>query len=84
MRVQLDIYIEPSCENCEQAFVIADLVRDRLPQVEVSLIDITAPGSSPPDSIFAVPTYLVNGETCSLGNPDGDQLVNQLQELAAA
>lgn len=83
MQVQLDIYIEPNCDNCERAVMIAELVRDQLPQVDVSLIDLSSPAANPPDSVFAVPTYLLNGETCSLGNPDEARLLRQLRALIA-
>jgi hypothetical protein len=31
--------------------------------------------------VFAVPTYLLNGQTRSLGNPDAEELVAELKEL---
>lgn len=83
MQVKLDIYIEPGCANCDQAYEIAERVRQHLPKVDVSLIDISQPGADPPDSVFAVPTYLLNGETWSLGNPDKGKLMDRLREMAA-
>lgn len=81
MSVQLDIYIEPDCINCDSAFRVARIVRDRLPGVEVSVIDISQPGTRAPDNVFAVPTYLLNGETWSLGTPDESKLLEHLEEL---
>lgn len=81
MSVQLDIYIEPDCINCDSAFRVAEIVRDRIPEVEVSVIDISQPGTRAPDNVFAVPTYLLNGETWSLGTPDEKRLLQRLEQL---
>ncbi len=54
-----------------------------MPEVDVAVIDISQAHASPPPSVFAVPTYLLNGETCSLGNPDVTNLLARLEELAA-
>ncbi|MGA9532453.1 MAG: thioredoxin family protein [Anaerolineales bacterium] len=84
MPANLEIYIEPNCATCELAFEIAELVQLRLPQVEVSLIDITEPNVERPDSVFAVPTYLLNGQTFSLGNPETGRLLERLESLVRA
>lgn len=81
MTVQLKIFIEPNCTNCDQAVQLAALVRQQLPQVEVDLIDISRPDAHPPDSVFAVPTFLINGKTLSLGNPDEQRLLGALQSM---
>ncbi len=83
MNIQLDIYIEPDCLNCDSAFRVAEVVRDRLPEVEVSVIDISQPGTRAPDNVFAVPTYLLNGETWSLGTPDEAELLHHLKQLTS-
>ncbi len=50
----------------------------RFPQVAIELIDIAAgPG---PETIFAVPTYVLNGRVVSLGNPYRHDLQRLLQE----
>jgi alkyl hydroperoxide reductase subunit AhpF len=84
MPTYLDIYIEANCVSCDLAIEIADLVQSTVPQVEVSLIDITEPGAEKPDSVFAVPTYLLNGQTYSLGNPDAGRLLERLESLVSA
>lgn len=84
MSVQLDIYIEPDCLTCDYAYELADLVRDRLPEVEVRTIDLSQPDRRAPDNVFAVPTYVLNGQTWSLGNPEAERLMQQLQEMLRA
>ena len=74
--MRLDIYIDDSCETCNHARQIADQVRARLPQVEVNLIELTG---EKPDSVFAVPTYLLDGDTLYLGNPREAELFERLE-----
>ena len=81
MKVNLEIYVESDCSNCDVALDIARLVREEVPKVDVSVVDLSNPSITRPDSVFAVPTYLVNGETRSLGNPDGQKLVAELREM---
>ncbi|MCH8340655.1 MAG: hypothetical protein IIA51_03765 [Chloroflexi bacterium] len=73
--MRLDIYIDDCCETCEQARKIADQVRERMPQVEVNLIVLNG---ETPDSVFAVPTYLLDGVTLFLGNPSEAELFERL------
>ena len=73
--MRLDIYIDDCCETCEQARKIADQVRERMPQVEVNLIELNG---ETPDSVFAVPTYLLDDVTLFLGNPSEADLFERL------
>ena len=84
MSIQLDIYIEPDCLTCDYAYEVAEHVRSELPEVNVTMIDLSDPETSAPPSVFAVPTYVLNGERLSLGNPDKEELIQDLQELVHA
>ncbi|MFQ5942580.1 MAG: hypothetical protein ACE5JF_03395 [Anaerolineales bacterium] len=74
--MRLDIYIDDGCETCDHARQIANQVRERVPQVEVNLIELTG---EKPDSVFAVPTYLLDGSTLYLGNPSEAELIERLE-----
>ncbi len=74
--MRLDIYIDDCCETCDHARQIAEQVRERMPQVEVNLIELTG---DKPDSVFAVPTYLLDGATLFLGNPSEAELFERLE-----
>lgn len=78
-RKTLDIYVTPGCLGCDRARHVADEVRTRrLPGVEVRLFDLGDPETVRPVSVFAVPTYLLNDQVLSLGNPELDWLYQQL------
>ena len=74
--MRLDIYIDDCCETCDHARQIAEQVRERMPQVEVNLIELTG---DKPESVFAVPTYLLDGATLFLGNPSELELFERLE-----
>ncbi len=73
--MRLDIYIDDCCETCDHARKIARQVRERMPQVEVNLIELRG---EKPESVFAVPTYLLDGATLFLGNPSEAELFERL------
>jgi predicted thioredoxin/glutaredoxin len=76
----LEIYIASGCPNCRPARRLARLVKERLPEVRVRLIDLSEPGVSRPETVFAVPTYMLDGQTYSLGNPGEAKLMGDLVE----
>jgi hypothetical protein len=75
----LEIYVAPNCFGCETARILAGIVRalDR-PDLEVRLLDLGEPGVSRPPTVFAVPTYVLDGRVISLGNPEQDWLLAQV------
>lgn len=80
MEPRLEIYIERGCENCNAAKLIADRVREQMPEVQLSLIDLVREPHRRPKDVFAVPTYLLDGEILSLGNPRLEDLLAALSE----
>jgi alkyl hydroperoxide reductase subunit AhpF len=76
----LDIYIQQSCPGCAQAQRLASLVQESLPELEVRIFDLTHPNIKKPSSVFAVPTYILDGVTLSLGNPNFKDLVSKIEE----
>ena len=55
-----------------------DALRAEVPGVRVSVIDITLPDAETPQSVFAVPTYILNDRTISLGNPAEGELLDRV------
>jgi hypothetical protein len=79
----LEIYVAPDCFGCETARDVARKVRARgWPDLEVRLLDLTEPDVIRPSSVFAVPTYVLDGRVISLGNPEADWLLAQLMPAA--
>jgi hypothetical protein len=80
LRRILEIYVAPECFGCETARNLAGLVRALgWPDLEVRLLDLSEPHVVRPPAVFAVPTYVLDGRVISLGNPDRDWLLAQLE-----
>jgi hypothetical protein len=75
----LDIYVAPDCFGCETARNLAGVIRALdWPDLEVRLLDLSTPGVIRPATVFAVPTYVLDGRVISLGNPEQEWLLAQL------
>jgi alkyl hydroperoxide reductase subunit AhpF len=79
MERTLDIYINQACPGCAYAQELAVLVRQEFPELEVRIFDLAHPNIQKPSTVFAVPTYLMDSKTLSLGNPDIRDLVAKIE-----
>jgi hypothetical protein len=70
----LTIYVAGSCANCRYAYELAQLIRTRYPHVRVRMVDLENAAEAIPEQVFATPTYLLNGQVWSLGNPSPEKL----------
>lgn len=55
-------------------------VEETYPQVSVRVIDVARP-PQPPSDVFAVPTFVLNGDVVSLGNPRPADLRKKIDQL---
>ena len=76
--IKLQVFIAEDCWSCEETRRIVADVAPNFPGVLVELLDMTV--SDRPDSVFATPTYLLNGRVISLGNPTRHELSQQLTQ----
>lgn len=76
--LKLQIFITDDCWSCEESRRIAAETRARFEEVEVTLLDLQS--EERPSSVFAAPTYLLNGRIISLGNPRREELWAQLAQ----
>lgn len=80
----LRIFIEPGCYGCLRAQEIAVEMVRLFPALSITLVDIAEPSEEVPESVFAVPTYQLQGRTVFLGNPAAEELATLLAESARA
>ena len=78
---RLDIYIEQNCLGCNYAKDLATEVQEMFPKVEVRIFDLARPNIRKPDSVIAVPTYILDDSRIWLGNPDKGDLFEILREI---
>lgn len=81
--IRVDIFIAEHCFVCEYSQEVAAFIRERFPQVQINMIDMADPTADIPDSVFATPTYLLNGRLWSLGNPSNEDVVDKLSSMLA-
>ncbi|HEU0073778.1 MAG TPA: thioredoxin family protein [Dehalococcoidia bacterium] len=79
----LEIYIEAGCSSCGRALALAQEVAQLYPGLIVEVVDISETERSVPDSVFAVPTYVLDGKVVSLGNPSPTELTSMIESALA-
>jgi hypothetical protein len=65
----LKIYTMRHCLTCETTRDIAAEISERCPWLLVELIHLDDPGATVPPQVFSVPTYVLDDQVVSLGNP---------------
>lgn len=75
--VKLDVYISETCWSCDEARQIVADIKPQFPSVTIELRDIG--DVRRPSSVFATPTYVLDGRTIFLGNPTREQLQQKLE-----
>lgn len=78
--IHLEIFIDRNCQNCETSVDLASWVRKNFPGLSIKVIDIAHPTGKIPETVYAVPTYLLDGEIISLGNPARHDLRLRIEE----
>ena len=81
MTHRLEAYISDDCYGCGEARAIAEELSAQFPDVQVEIISLDTPDSEHPPAVFAVPTFLLNGELLWLGNPRREDAVQQIADL---
>ncbi|MFN7984133.1 MAG: thioredoxin family protein [Vicinamibacterales bacterium] len=69
----LTIYVSAGCWTCDGVGDVIAAVSAELPDLTVQVVDVdrAMPGEVP-EIVFSIPTYTLNGQVVSLGNPAAD------------
>ncbi len=70
----LRVYVASHCSGCGEAVRLANMISERFSTLTVEIIDLDQTDSVRPDHVFAVPTYVLDGQILALGNPKEAQL----------
>ncbi len=79
--MRLEIYVASHCSTFEHTLEIAERAQ-AIPGLEVAVINLDHPQQPVPPSVFAVPTYLLDGRVVSLGNPAREAFLADLRQKA--
>ena len=77
--VKLDVYVSETCWSCDVARQLVADIKPQFPSVTIELRDIG--DERRPSSVFATPTYVLDGQTIFLGNPTREQLQQKLVDI---
>ncbi len=80
MDTTLKIYVRTNCPGCAEAKLTADHIEKTFPHVLVEVVDIDNPNIIIPEAVFATPTYMLNNQVVSLGNPHISDVETWLSE----
>lgn len=80
--LQLDIIVGRRCPICQENLKTLDDMRRLLPNVNIQVIDIDAPGAAVPKNVIAIPTFLLNGYVVATGNANVQELKQFVDSLA--
>lgn len=84
-RPALRVYIAPGCAGCRTALTMVEAVRRSRPAQLVEVVDVSADPEAPlPAGVVGTPTYLLGGQVISMGNPEFDELLAQLDSVTDA
>lgn len=75
---RLDVYLADGCYGCAEARALADNISTQFPGLQVEIFNLDDPDTERPTSVFAVPTFLLDGELLWLGNPRREDALTQL------
>lgn len=72
---EITVYVAPNCNGSERALDLAQCVTQYAGgRCKIDVVDISVSDANVPPDLFAVPTWYVNGEQFSLGNPTFEQV----------
>ena len=77
---RLDVYVAEHCFGCGEARRLAEAAARRYPRVAVRVVDLERDPQARPDSLVAVPTYMLDGRVIALGNPRHGELFRRLED----
>lgn len=79
---KLDVYVTEDCWACEETRRIVADVAPHCPNIEIELRDLS--DERRPSTVFATPTYVLDGRTIFMGNPTRDELKKKLLTRSAS
>jgi hypothetical protein len=75
----LEVFLTQHCFGCAEAVRLAEAVARNFPGVAVRVVDLENEPAARPESLVAVPTYVLDGRVLSLGNPRQRDLFRELE-----
>ncbi len=82
--MKLQVCVSQHCVSCSHSVALAEAVASHFDDVTVEVIDLDDPAAVKPEQVFAVPTFLLDGQLLCLGNQEEEWLTRRLEHVKAA
>ena len=79
MKLVLKIFVAEHCFTCTETLAIATRVAQDFPNIRIEVIDMGDAQATVPESVFAVPTFMLNNQIVSLGNPKPAEIAGYIE-----
>lgn len=79
--MKLQVYVSQHCAWCSRSVALGEAVAAHFDDIAVEVVYIDDPSTIKPDLVFAVPTFLLDGQLLCLGNQEEEWLTRRLHQL---
>jgi glutaredoxin len=76
--LKLQVYVRDDCWSCAEARRLVKNIAPLYPEIVVEMVNVEK--DHKPDSDFAVPTFMLDGQIISLGNPYPEELQGKIEK----
>ncbi len=80
----LSLYISSECFSCQESILMMADVERSFPQLRTEIVNLDDAQAEKPDSVFAVPTYVLDGQILSLGNPHREVFISLIRNALSS
>ncbi len=81
--LSFDVNLDDQCPSCDAAEAVAAEVQEWFPMVRVTIHRLE-PGQPTPDTVIAVPAFLLEGRLIQFGTPSRTQISRALLDTLVA
>jgi hypothetical protein len=79
----LEVYVQDGCFGCRNSVELAEWARDEFPALRVELLEFAEGEGTYRTLVTATPTFILDGEIISLGNPSRSELQSRITAKAS-
>jgi len=79
--MKIQIYVLQHCVSCGRSAALGQAVASHFEDITVEVLNLDDPSIPRPDLVFAVPTFLLDGQLLCLGNQEEEWLVRRVRRM---
>ena len=79
--MKLQVYVSQHCVSCGRSAALGQALASHFDDMTVEVLNLDDPLIPRPELVFAVPTFLLDGQLLCLGNQQEERLVQRVGRL---